>query len=287
MNLREKIALGTVQFGLNYGINNKTGEVSKNEMSSILNFAFENGVDTLDTATAYGNSESKLGNYFKSNPGKQFNVITKFPPKVELSNAPLQESLIKLGLNSVYGYMAHDFKMFGDSISEVKKFLQLKETGSISKIGFSLYYPSELKFLLENEIEFDIVQVPFNVFDQRFAASFKSLKEKGVEVHVRSCFLQGLVFKTPESLPEKLQGIAKKLKQLIDISIQSELSIQALCINFCLSNAYVDKVVLGVDSLNNLKENIKESGKVLSGDVLEKLEALKEENEKLILPLNW
>lgn len=287
MKLRSKIALGTVQFGLNYGINNKTGEVSENEMSSILNFAFENGVDTLDTATAYGNSESKLGNYFKSNSEKKFNVITKFPPKAELSNSPLKESLTKLGLNSVYGYMAHDFKMFGSNISEVNKFLQLKETGSISKIGFSLYYPSELKFLLENEVKFDIVQVPFNVFDQRFAASFKTLKERGVEIHVRSCFLQGLVFKTPESLPEKLHGIAGKLKQLMDISIQSKFSIQALCINFCLSNPYIDKIVLGVDSLNNLKENIKESGKLLSGDVLEKLEALKEENEKLILPLNW
>ena len=289
--MSSKIALGTVQFGLDYGINNLAGQIPRNEVFEILEFAHKNGICMLDTAAAYGNSETIIGNFISKTKIADFKIISKYSSmeveEDEINEAILVDSIKKLNVKSLYGYLAHDFKKFRNNVKQIKKFLDLKKTGLINKIGFSFYNPQDLQFLIENKIEFDIIQIPYNVFDRRFESYFTILKEKNVEIHIRSCFLQGLVFMKPEKLPVNLVGISHKLSQLQSIAANSNISIHFLCLSFCLANTNIDKVILGVDSLQNLKDNISNLNNKTEQTVTDQLCALKEENESLILPINW
>lgn len=282
-----KIGLGTVQFGLDYGVNNKTGKISSKEAGKILKYALTSGIDTIDTAYNYGDSEEVIGNFILRNKA-DFNIISKVPssnPKeVDLY---LNQTLSKLKQDWLYGYLIHDFNSFlqnKEILSEIQKYKDKK----IKKIGFSLYYPSELEYLFNNNISFDIVQIPFNIFDQRFNKLLPILKKRNVEIHTRSVFLQGLVFKQISELEGIFVKLEDKLTALCLLSVQSDITVSSLCLNFALLNPYIDKVIIGVDSLNNLKENIKNvenHNKVKK--IYSKLSLFSESNEDIILPTNW
>ncbi|MBW2993081.1 aldo/keto reductase, partial [Candidatus Woesearchaeota archaeon] len=190
--------------------------------------------------------------------------------------------------DKLYGYLIHDFKTFKEHEGMLGVLKQLKGEGKIEKIGFSLYSPIELKYLLQNNISFDVVQVPYSIFDQRFSRYFSLLKEKGVEVHIRSVFLQGLVFKNPDKLEGRFAKVKNKLLKLRNLSDRLNIPISSLCINFALLNEYVDKVIIGVDSLNNLKENIPSMrDKLRIKEIYSNLKNLEETDENIILPVNW
>jgi len=164
----------------------------------------------------------------------------------------------------------------------------MKSQKKVEKIGFSLYYPQEVEYIMMENIEFDMVQVPFSIFDQRFSGIFEVLRERNVEIHVRSVFLQGLVFKNALTMHEIFDNFRDKLSSLHSISQDINVSISALCLNFAVLNEYIDKVIIGIDSLSNLQENInalRYQDRV--GDVYNSLLNLKEGNEKIILPFNW
>ncbi len=283
-----KLALGTVQFGLDYGINNKRGKVPKKDVFEILKEALKNKIDVLDTAYAYGDSEKVIGEFIQKNNAK-FKIISKLPSEgVNDIEKFFEESLKRLNCNDVYGYLVHDFKEFIKNPEKWSVLEGLKKQDKIKKIGFSLYSPEEIEQLLKKKIKFDIVQVPYSIFDQRFSKVFELLKKKNVEIHVRSVFLQGLVFKKSSKLKSNFTKIKKKLALLNDISKKIEVPISSLCINFALLNKNIDKIVIGIDSIENLKENIevlKDKNKVKK--VYDELSSLKEVDEKIILPSNW
>jgi len=190
-----KIALGTVQFGLDYGIINHSGQVSIDEVKNILDYAKDKGIDTLDTAARYGNSEQVLGEVGVNN----YRIITKTTPLkngVDGVIKGLHQSLDNLNIGQVDGLLIHNIndvkdKRFGDLFHKLN---ELKEEGLINKIGFSTYTPDQVDFLLEN-FDFDLIQVPFNIFDNRLiqGGQLKALKKKKIEIHARSVFLQGLL----------------------------------------------------------------------------------------------
>lgn len=283
-----KLALGTVQFGLNYGINNKTGKVSSDEVNIILSLAYTSGITVLDTAHAYGNSEQILGDYLV-NKNKSFDLISKIP---DIDNIDVQktfkESSKNLKTETLYGYLFHNYGIYKKNPDSYKQLLELKYSGRVKKIGFSLYFPSELTEILDKNLEFDLIQIPYSLFDQRFEPYFEKLKQKKVEIHVRSVFLQGLVFRDPAKLESFFAPIQTKLAKLKKISLETKIPISALCLNFAVLNRRIDKVVIGVDNIGNLEENLKDIGLL---DQVEsrynQLKDLKEENEKMILPINW
>jgi aryl-alcohol dehydrogenase-like predicted oxidoreductase len=285
-----KLALGTAQFGLKYGINNSRGKIPISETFEILNKAVETNIDVIDTASAYGASEKILGEYInKLNSKKTIKIISKFP---NTSKKKIQEAVNKsleiLHINKFYGYLLHDFSLFKKDKTIWQKLESLKKDNKINKIGFSLYYPEEIEYLLKKDISFDIIQVPYNIFDQRFEKYFDILKKKHVEIHVRSVFLQGLFFKSIQSLDEYFKGIANKLKYLNKLSQEQNVSISAICLNFALVNKSIDKVIIGVDSLENLLENInnqKYLNKVES--VYSKLMNMKINDQNILIPMNW
>lgn len=283
-----KIALGTAQFGMDYGINNQRGKIAEKEVFDILYEASRSGIDTLDSAYAYGNSEAVIGNFIRESK-KYLKIISK-SPKCEIGEMDniFESSLKQLGINAFYGYLIHSFDHYR-KYPEIWNIIEkLKSNEKIEKIGFSLYFPSELDYILENNLNIDIIQVPYSIFDQRFAQYFQDLKNKNIEIHVRSVFLQGLVFKNPVELDNYFIKIKDKLINLNSLSIKQNIPMVALCLNFAALNKYIDKVVVGVDSLDNLKE-IVSSLDYISGvrKILDEVSSFREDDENTILPLNW
>jgi len=283
-----KIILGTAQFGMDYGINNKTGQISKENTFAILNKALESGIDTLDTANLYGESEKKIGDFIKES-GEKFKIISKLP-KCSLSEVKkiFDTSLEKLNVDMFYGYIIHNFEYYKENPKVWNILEELKAKGKVEKIGFSLYFPYELEYILQNKISIDLVQVPYNIFDQRFDQYFSILKDKNVEIHIRSVFLQGLVFKNPETLDRYFEKIKEKIANIHLISEQFNIPLVALCLNFTMLNKFINKVVVGIDSMENFEE-ILFSGSYIKGveDIINSLFGFKEEDENIILPFNW
>lgn len=246
---RHKIGLGTVQFGLSYGIANKTGQTKLDEVTKILDLAKEYQINVLDTASAYGNAEEILGN----NDLDSFLVISKFmPPKDEKINVQLEESLKLLGLDQLYGYLAHRPISLLENPEQWEELLCFKDQGKVLKIGFSLNDPDEMEKLLDRGFLPDIVQVPFNYFDNRFENLLVILKSKGCEVHTRSTFLQGLFFMQPSELSPIFNEIKADLCELQ--LMKEHLSVSLL--NFVLQKEFIDKVIIGVESSKQLHQNI-------------------------------
>ncbi len=165
---------------------------------------------------------------------------------------------------------------------------KFKKKEKVNKIGFSLYYPEELECLIENNMKPDIIQIPYNLFDQRFNPYFPLLKREQIEVHVRSVFLQGLFFKNPQELKGIFVKIKQKLMDLVTLSGETDIPVAALCINFAIGNECIDKVILGVDNVIHFNKNMEAleyQNKVKN--VYDTLLTLKEDDEDIMLPINW
>ncbi len=283
-----RLALGTAQFGMDYGINNSRGKIPYKEVVQILKYAKDNGVDTLDTAYNYEDSESMIGSALSEN-NFNFKIISKLP-KESLSkgvNTYFYESLNRLKQKKIYGYLIHDFQSFKEQKDIWKTLENFKEQNKIDKIGFSLYYPSELEFILNEKIDFDIIQVPYSIFDQRFEQYFSQLRDMKVEIYVRSIFLQGLLLMKPEELPFYFDNIKDKMITLNKIAESINTSLLSLCLKFVLSNKFIDKIVIGVDNIENLKENLHAIKEEIKSDSYNLLKSMKIDNENIIIPYKW
>ncbi len=285
MNQISRIGLGTVQFGLDYGISNRNGKLS-NSASEILTHAIKSGIQTLDTAHGYGNAEEIIGN---TNLADGFKIISKVPANVDANalNRLFSESLEKLKVQSIEGLLFHDFSTWENNKALALDMIRLKKRGKIAKWGFSLYHPSQLDKIID--LEFDLVQVPFNVFDQRFTEAFELLKSKGVEIHIRSAFLQGLFFLDSDRIISKFGlEVQQQVGRLNELANELEISLSSLLLNFPLSIEAINKVVIGVDGLESLTQNIEglnafEKVKAVATGLME----YSSKDENLILPFNW
>ena len=250
-----KIALGTVQFGLDYGITNHSGQVSIDEVKNILDYAKDKGIDTLDTAARYGNSEQVLGGVGVNN----YRIITKTTPLKNGVDGVIKgfhQSLDNLNIGQVDGLLIHNIddvkdKRFGDLFHKLN---ELKEEGLINKIGFSTYTPDQVDFLLEN-FDFDLIQVPFNVFDTRLieGGQLQALKKKNIEIHARSIFLQGVLLDF-DNLSNYFSRWKKQFDEYQGTVEKSGLSLLEYALNFTLNVQEIDKILVGVNSKKQLEE---------------------------------
>jgi len=249
------IALGTVQFGMDYGVTNHDGQVTIGEVKNILDYAKVSEIDTLDTASGYGNSEQILGKIGVEN----YQIITKTTSLKEGVDKVINgfyQSLDNLNQKAVDGLLIHDINEVNDKEFDnlFRSLNRLKQQGLVNKIGFSTYTPGQVDFLLDN-FDFDIVQLPFNVFDNRLVqgGQLKALKSKGVEVHARSIFLQGVLldFNSLSSYFLSWQGRFKEYQAMVE---KSKLSLLEYALNFALNMKEIDKILVGVNSADQLKE---------------------------------
>jgi aryl-alcohol dehydrogenase-like predicted oxidoreductase len=284
-----KLALGTVQFGQDYGIANATGKVSRSEVDKILELARLKGIKTLDTAISYGESESILGQI-----GVQdFNIITKLPEFPTACNniekwmeRQLNDSLKCLRLDSIYGFLLHRPQQLLEPENENlwATLLQFKEQGLIKKIGFSLYGPNELDQLWSH-FKPDIIQAPYNIFDRRMVTSgwFKRLQNEGVEIHGRSVFLQGLLLFENKNRPQQFDKWSGHWQLWDGWLAQKKINALQAALVFALDNDLIDKVIVGVDSCHQLTEIIHATDTLIDNFP----EELIITDEQLINPSNW
>lgn len=284
-----RLALGTAQFGLRYGIANQVGQVTRSSAKAMLQLATANGIDVLDTAIAYGESETCLGELGT----KGFKLVTKLPAVPDGCtdvNGWIQEqaasSLTRLGVSEVYGLLLHrPQQLLGAEGKTLYQILQgLKEAGWVQKVGVSIYAPSELEALTQR-YRFDLVQAPFNLVDRRLHASgwLQKLKDGGVEIHTRSAFLQGLLLMSRDSIPKKFSPWADLwVKWHAWLSHHAVSAVHA-CLAFPLSFPEIDRVVVGADSVSQLKQIISAATSVASID----LPDLHCDAENLINPALW
>lgn len=276
-----KLALGSVQFGLDYGINNADGIVQFEEVKRILDVAFSNNIRTIDTARLYGNSEAVLGQIDLNN----WQIISKFSSKIDDRSTIENEFLAStknLQLKKLYGYIAHSADILIENPSFWNQLKSLKDQGLVNRIGFSIYKTEQLEKLLELGCIPDLVQVQYNFLDRRFEPFFEPLKKLNCEIHTRSAFLQGLFFK--EEIPDYFLPIKSILKE-IQFLYPNTFERAAFLLAFCLQNPFVDKVVIGVQSAKELQDNI-DALLTFNPQVNSQL-ALPNFDSEIVLPYNW
>ncbi len=285
-----KLILGTVQFGLNYGVNNQKGIPSSYEIKKILDFAFKSKINILDTAEAYGDSHERIGNYIKKTNNK-FKIITKYS---KLRNDlpyniidRVKNNLEILNIDNLYCYMFHNFN---DYISFFNLFqedlLHLKREGLIDKIGVSLHSNEEILEVLKND-NINLIQLPFNLLDnasQRKEVLIKA-KSKGIEVHTRSVFLQGLFFQDLNQIKGKLLEIKKDLSIIKGILGKEDMN--DLALNYAYSKEYIDCVLIGVDNVDQLKSNINTIKNCKTENFNHEIDNIIVKNNLLLNPVNW
>lgn len=289
-NPLSKLILGTVQMGLDYGINNKLGKITLEESHQVLLRAHESGITTLDTAEAYGDAHKVIGAFHRSYPNHNFNIVTKVPHGIDEKNIEhkTKEYLEDLEVDYLEILMFHSFDSFKSNQNAFVKLLKLKSKGLINHIGVSVYTNDQLEYLLDID-DITVVQLPFNLLDNHTLRGgvLEKLKLKGKIIHTRSAFLQGLFFKKTSDengIVKKLQSELKILNQLVH---QYNCSMEELALSYCLCQKNIDNVLIGVDSIDQLITNFKASSYKIGEDTIQKINSIKIKDVDLLNPSLW
>ncbi len=292
-----KIALGTVQFGMNYGVSNHLGQVERCEVGKILQYAFKKGIDVLDTAAYYGNSESLIGDFMSSYSSNEYwNVITKTPAFKSniIGNREIDELLKSFELSQkrtgkkvIHGLLIHNcdnlFIPGGEKLLHAMN--QLKRDGVIKKIGVSLYTGDQVDRILDYCL-IDLIQLPINILDQRLikGGQLNKLKRRNVEIHARSVFLQGLLLMPLKDLSSWFEPIQGALKRFHLEAKRRNMSTLELSLGFVQSIPEIDKIVVGVNTSEQLHEIIDVASTYVN---IKELSDLSISNPDFLNPSNW
>lgn len=261
------LVLGTAQLGMDYGIANRIGKPSFDNAIEMVATAWELGIRMFDTARAYGNSEEILGGCFQElglNSGKpQPAVISKLDPSIDLLNRQailrqVDDSLKKLRLESLWGLLLHRESLLEGAVGLFEGIiLELKRTHGVKFFGASLYSIEKAFKALEMD-EIDLIQMPFNVFDQRAsdAGLFRLAGEKGKKIFVRSIYLQGLLLLDLEQIPAKLDFAFEKLKRFSSVADRLEIPRKTLALAYVAQKAQGCHLVIGAESASQVRENV-------------------------------
>ena len=253
-----RIVLGGAQLGLPYGILNGGETLSREEVARILDTAIARGVDSIDTAIAYGQSESIIGETAQN----RFNIISKLPPlPSDVSNVSewvhmqVDASLSRLkctSLDALLLHRPHDLtSRHGSELYAAISSLKIEKI--IRRFGISIYTPEELPGII-GTFDIDVVQAPFNVFDRRILGVIDQLTARNIEVHVRSVFLQGVLIASPKDRPQRFQPWSEHFSQFDTWVRSTGVSAMACCLGFALQQPGVAKLVIGTTSAKSLTE---------------------------------
>ena len=284
-----KLALGGAQFGLEYGVANESGRTNQEEIKAILRFAKSSGVHTIDTAIAYGDSETQLGKSDISG----FDVISKLPavPSTCLDveswvREQVAGSLSRLKTNQLHGVLLHRPEQLASPIGKAiySGLERIKEDGLVKKIGISVYSPTELELLIPN-FKFDLVQAPLNLLDQRMNLSgwLSRLKSEGIEVHIRSAFLQGLLLMPLHILPEYFSPWEETFGKWHEWLAQHNTSAIEACLSYLFNLKDIDYVIVGTENLRQFSQVVE----VIKNNKSFDCPDIHSNDEKLINPAMW
>ena len=264
MNGINKLGLGTVQWGLPYGVANQHGITTPETVSALLNDARQHGIEVLDTASLYGKSEAVLG----TNSLEGFKVVTKTPRfsashisdiEVNQLSETFQQSLGLLKCKKNYALLIHhaDNLLVTGGEKLLAAMMQLKKDGLVEKIGVSVYDSMQVDAVMKKFTP-DLVQLPFSVMDQRMLTSghLERLKKEGVEIHVRSVFLQGLLLMPLKNIPAFFEPVRSLLTRWHAAAQEQGLTVNQAALSFVKNSPYVDTVLVGLDNLAQFRSCI-------------------------------
>lgn len=295
-----KLCLGTVQFGMNYGVNNQIGrQPTRHESFEMLDYALENGIDTIDTARAYGDAEIVLGEYFKNRKDKKndVKVISKLRPNVieegsDIRNVVIEEcknTLLRLNLEKLNGYLLHTPEYIYNN--EILLALQkLKREKYVDNIGVSIYDLKEGIAAIKTGIV-DYIQLPYSILDQRGSKTdfFRKAKQADITIFTRSAFLQGLFMMDMDNIPKYLLDSIVYIKMFEKVRKKYGLSKAEALINFVKYEKNIDYLVFGVEKKRQLVEDIYIYNKKI--DVKDFVNEIKEKidnvDKSIIFPSLW
>lgn len=283
------LCLGTANFGQKYGYN-KNLQITYSEIERILIFVRKNCINMIDTANSYGETEKILGNFGVND----LKIITKIPAlpdnKVSIDDdwflKKLDKSLKNLKVQKLYGLLFHRVEDLKNSRGKeiYNDAINLKSEKIVNKIGVSIYNPNDLEWILK-EFDFDIIQVPLNIFDGRIVTSgwVDRLYKNNIEIHARSIFLQGKLLMNQKDLPSYFQTWKKQWQKWDNWLLKENVSALSTCLNYILSHKKISKIILGVDNLNQLVE----ISEYIYNYEKPNYPSISLNNEMLINPVNW
>lgn len=283
-----KIILGTVQFGLNYGINNKTGKPNRVSVFEILNVAYDSGVRLLDTAEVYGNAHELIGDFHRHHPAKKFQVITKFPHEFDGNfNYKIDQYLNELDVTELKAILFHSYDSYRKNRGLLSRESSIKQLSkNVSSIGVSIYTNEQFSEVLEDEM-INIIQLPFNLFDNNNlrGSLIDKAKQKRKIIHTRSAFLQGLFFMEEDN--PITRALQKELQLIKEIARELDISVSALALSYCLQQKNIDNVLIGVETKEQFDQNVSEVYKQIPVKHLEKINSISIENREILNPSTW
>jgi len=284
----KKLILGSAQFGLDYGINNSKGKFNCLEVEELLDYAHSKGVQTLDTAQEYGDAEITIGEYFKKHPKNKFKIITKITLQNKSFEEALKKSLKRLQLDQVEVIMFHSFEEYKRIKNELPNWVAKFKGVLFKKIGVSLYTNEEIETVL-GDVNIDVIQTPFNLLDNEFqrGEQYKKIKRSGKELHVRSVFLQGLFYLSERQIKKKFPDVFNPMNQLKIIANKAGITISELSLLWVSSLNFNGKIIIGVDSLNQLKKHEQTLLTSVKKEIFEEALSIKYKNINILNPSLW
>lgn len=277
--------LGTVQLGMDYGLGEHTKKPPKEAAFALLDRAIACGVNTLDTANNYGDSESIIGEWLQTKrPEERPYTITKIGSFDQRSSLALRDDIFRqtekcletLGQDALDMLMVHAFEDYAQNPDVVSRaFDEMKSQGMIRRTALSAYSRHDYGVLSESG--FDAVQIPLNVFDwgQIESGGIQKIADAGISIFTRSVFLQGLVFLKPEEVDPRMDFCVPCLKKYLALCEEFGLSPAILALSFALSAPGVSSVVLGCQTIEQLENNCEliDQTVALSPEQMERLHA--------------
>lgn len=286
--VNKSLILGTVQLGVHYGINNKSGKPDSYSVFNILEAAWDNGIDTLDTADAYGDAINLISS-FHASIGKVFKVNSKFKNvKTKCLLDKLKFDISQLGCSKINTIFFHSYVEYKENKHFLADLLRAKQNNLVEFVGVSIYTNEELKVVSDDPM-IDVIQLPYNLLDNDFQRGclLAFAKEKGKVIQVRSVFLQGVFFMGSDRLPNKVSTLKPWIKKIEEIVEQEELSTEMLCLLYPSSQAYIDEIIIGVDTKEQLLRNLGAFRAVLPSTVKERIDQIAVTPSSILYPPNW
>lgn len=287
-----RICLGTVQFGQDYGVSNTTGKTPKKEVFQILDYCANKGIQWLDTAEDYGESQLVLGEYLKSNPNS-FKIQSKISNRSDSNNLNenLKKTLDQLKIDFLDSYLVHSYEKFAEeNDSFIHQLFHLKSIGTCKSIGVSIYENDH--GMDQRLLNFaDEIQFPFNLLDNYSQRSklISVLKENSIEIQIRSIFLQGLFFLGSSKLPRNLLFFKPYIEQLNAICFKHRITMPELALWFVFEGSFANKILIGVDSLEQIKKNIAIIEKISNNsiEISQEINNIWLQERSQLNPSNW
>ena len=282
--------LGTAQLGLNYGVNNRTGKPSKKETFDILDYAYNNGIHMLDTASSYGDSEKLIGEYSLKSE-KYFDVCTKLPTEIKEDNlaALVNCSLDKLGYDYLHTIYLHRFEQCKDK-TIMDKLVELRNRNIVKEIGISIYEPEELRYILEELWELiDVIQIPFNILDcYRWKENDLLLRAcEKFTIYARSIYLQGLLLMNSKKLNNK---IGNCLDWVNEVSEKKNIPVAKLAMSFVKQETCITEFIVGCENIEQLIQNITISKAIVEfsdKEIQDFISRSKSIDKRIVDPRTW